>query len=245
MDPIKRMAESFSYDLESFGYTLEKIDDEISSKLLYINKSGEKLRFLSYLRDIAETQYQEHAPNCPNPESCGTNQALENVIYAINQQYDDFFEIAGGVSLNERPAMRFFSEGQYFDAFSAIKEIIKDAQKSIVLIDGYVNADTLAFFPGKEPEIKLRVLTDSKCFEKEFQRAIDLYNKQYGNLFTQTSKNFHDRFLILDDKSFYHIGASLKDAGNKTFMYSKIEDENVIDTIRKKVYSEWPDVYSK
>lgn len=244
MDPIKSMAENFSYDLESFGFSLEKIDSEIGSKLIYISKNGEKLRFLSYLRDIAETKYQNHAPKCKNPKTCGTNQALENAIYAINQQYDDYFEIEGGISLNERPAMRFFTEGQYFDAFSAIKEIIKEAQKSIVLIDSYVNADTLAFFPGKEPQIKLRILTDSKCFGNDFQRAIDLYNKQYGNLITETSKKFHDRFLILDDKSFYHIGASIKDAGNKTFMFSKIEDENVIDTIRKKIYSEWSDVYN-
>lgn len=243
MDPIKRMAESFSYDLENFGFKLEKIDSEISSKLLYINKNGEKLRFLSYLRDIAETQYQEHAPHCNNPDSCGTNQALENVIYAINQQYDDYFEIEGGVSLIERPAMRFFVEGQYFDAFSAIKEIVKEAKKSIVLIDGYVNAETLAFFPGKEPQIKLRILTDSKSIREEFQRAINLYNKQYGNLSLETSKNFHDRFLVLDDQSFYHIGASIKDAGNKTFMFSKIEDENVIDTIRKKINLEWSEIY--
>ena len=130
------------------------------------------------------------------------------------------------------------------DAKDLGKEILKDAKKSIVLIDGYVNADTLAFFPGKEPEIKLRILTDSKCYSDDFKRAVELYNKQYGNLIIETSKNFHDRFLILDDKSFYHIGASIKDAGNKTFMFSKIEDENVIDTIRKKVNSEWSGVYN-
>ncbi len=169
---------------------MELVDSEISSKLLYINKTSEKLRFLSYLRDIFETKYQEHAPKCSHPQTCSTNTSLENVLYAIKQQYDEYFEIDGDVNLSERPAMIFFTEGQYFDAFSAIKEIIKVAKNSIVLIDGYVNADTLAFFPSKEPEIKLRVLTDNKSLGSEFQRAIDLYNKQYENLVVNTSKNF-------------------------------------------------------
>ena len=106
MDVIKRMAKEFSYDLQSFGYTLEKFDSELSSKLIYITKNSEKLRFLSYLRDIAETAYKEHAPKCTNPKNCGTNQSLENALYAITQQYDEYFEIEGGVNLNEKPADR-------------------------------------------------------------------------------------------------------------------------------------------
>ena len=243
MDVIKRMAKQFSFKFSSYGHTLEKFDSELGSKLIYINKTSEKLRFLSYLRDIAETKYQEHAPKCPNPENCETNKYLENALYAINQQYDEYFEIAGGVILSEKPAMKFFTEGQYFDAFSAIKEIIKEAEISIVLIDGYVTADTLAFFPGKEPQIKLRILTDGRSICTEFQRAVDLYNRQYENLQIESSSNFHDRFLVLDDTMFYHIGASIKDAGNKTFMFSKIEDENVIDTIRKKISEEWNNIY--
>jgi len=243
MDPIKRMAIQFSYDFNSLGYTLEKIDSALNSKLINISKSNEKLRFLSYLRDIAETQYKKHAPNCGNPETCGTNKYLENVLYSINQQYDLYIEIDDYINIEERPAMQFFTEGQYFDAFSAIMEIIKKAEVSIVLVDNYVNADTLAFFPAKEPSIKLRLLTKSKCINTEFKRAIDLYNKQYENLKVETSNNFHDRFLILDDKLFYHIGASIKDAGNKTFMFSNILDEDVINTIREKISIEWLNIY--
>jgi len=244
MDVIKRMAKQFSSKFKNFSHSLEKFDSELNSKLTFINKTSEKLRFLSYLRDIAETEYKEHAPKCPNPDSCGTNRSLENVLYCINQEYDDYFEIEGGVNLTEKPAIKFFIEGQYFDAFSAIKEIIKEAKISIVLVDGYVNADTLAFFPGKEPTIKLRILTDKKSLNKEFERAIDLYNKQYENLQINISKNFHDRFLVIDDKMFYHIGASIKDAGNKTFMFTKIEDENVMNTIRGKIDQEWSNIYN-
>jgi hypothetical protein len=243
MDVIKKNAKDFSNKFHSLGYTLEKVDSELSSKLLYINKTSEKLRFLSYLRDIAETEYKKHAPKCTNPEQCGTNQSLENVLYAINQQYDELILFDSQFNPAERPAMKFFSEGQYFDAYSALKEIIKEAKSTIVLIDGYINENTLAFFPGKEPKIKLRILTNQRCLSNEFQRAIDLYNKQYENLIIKVSNNFHDRFLILDDKSFYHIGASIKDAGNKTFMFSQIIDEEIINTIRKKISKEWDNIY--
>jgi hypothetical protein len=139
--------------------------------------------------------------------------------------------------------MRFFTEGQYFDAYSSIREIIKKAERSIVLVDGYVNSDTLAFFPSKQPSILLRILTSGRSINAEFNLAIDIYNKQYMNLKVKASNSFHDRFLVLDDKMFYHIGASIKDAGNKTFMYTKIEDEDISTAIRDKIRNEWNDIY--
>jgi hypothetical protein len=135
--------------------------------------------------------------------------------------------------------MQFFSKGQYFDAFTALKECIKEAKSSIVLIDGYVDEKTLAFFPGKEPSIKLRILTKARSYNSGLERAIELYNKQYGNLEVKVSENYHDRFLILDDKTFYHIGASIKDAGKKIFMFSRIEDAEIMDIIRNKFNNEW------
>jgi len=243
MDVLKRLAKEFSSDFHKLGYDFETFDSALNSKLLYINKTSEKLRFLSYLKDIAETELKEHAPKCDDPERCSTSLSLANVLYSLNQQYQDYIEIEGDFNTSEKPAMKFFTEGQYFDAFTSIREIIKEAKDSIVLIDGYVNADTLAFFPGKDPMIKLRILTDKKSLGAEFQRAINLYNKQYENLQIETSKNFHDRFIIIDNNQFYHIGASIKDAGNKTFMYTKIEDEDVNNTIRKKINQEWSTIY--
>jgi hypothetical protein len=243
MDVIKKLAQDFSHYLETYGFTLEKVDSELTSKLLYITKPSEKLRFLSYLRDITETKYKKHAPVCSDPKNCGTNQSLENALYAIKQQYDEYIELEGGIDMDEKPAMRFFTEGQYFDAYSSIREIIKKAERSIVLVDGYVNSDTLAFFPSKQPSILLRILTSGRSINAEFNLAIDIYNKQYMNLKVKASNSFHDRFLVLDDKMFYHIGASIKDAGNKTFMYTKIEDEDISTAIRDKIRNEWNDIY--
>ncbi len=197
-----------------------------------------------YLRDIFETQYQKHAPECTSPETCSTNQNLENALYSVNQQFDFYNDITGALNPKEKPAMSFFKEGQYFDAYTSIKEVIKKAKTAIILVDGYVNEDTLAFFPGKEPSIKLRILTGTKGRSTEFQRAIELYNKQYENLSLSSTSNFHDRFLIIDDQFFYHIGASIKDAGNKVFMYTEILDSDIQDALRKKILSEWPDIYN-
>lgn len=238
------MAKSFSYGMRLNSSTLERFDGELNSKLIYINKNAEKLRFLSYLKDIVETSYQKHAKVCKNPETCGENKSNEIALYSIQQQYDDYYSIEGGYSNSEKPAMNFFSEGQYFDAFTSIKECIREAKYSIVLIDGYIDENMLAFFPAKEPSIKLRILTKLKSNNSSLERAVELYNKQYGNLKISTSENYHDRFLIIDDKVFYHIGASIKDAGNKTFMYSKIEDSDIMHLIRTKLNNEWSDVMS-
>ncbi|HNP19987.1 MAG TPA: hypothetical protein PKL31_16230 [Fulvivirga sp.] len=238
MDVIKRTADQFSDEFREYGSSLEKIDGELSSKLLYINKTGEKLRFLSYLNDIAEKKYKEHAPKCKDPETCGTNRYLENCLYAIRQQYDDYLEIEGASTFVEKPAMKFFNQGQYFDAFSAIKEIISNASISIILIDGYVDSNTLSLLPAKSPDVKMQILTTKKWDSPDFKRAVELYNKQYQNLQIFYSKDYHDRFLIIDNKDFYHFGASLKDAGNKAFMFSKIEDFEIQNLLMARLRKE-------
>jgi hypothetical protein len=239
MDVIRKMAVNFSLSgFREYGTSLEKINSELSSKLLYINKTGEKLRFLAYLKDIAEKEYQNHAPKCKNPNSCGTNEYLENCLYAIQQEYDDYYEISGGISTVEKPAMQFFEKGQYFDAYTSIREIIGKAKKSIVIVDGYVSEKTLVMLPSKAPNISLNILTSQKCKSPEFDRAIELFNKQYSNLNVYYSKDYHDRFLVIDNSEFYHFGASLKDAGNQVFMFSEIQDKEITDLIIKRLQEE-------
>ncbi|MFA5816204.1 MAG: hypothetical protein WC865_11340 [Bacteroidales bacterium] len=245
MDVIKNMAVEFSRNFR-YGQSdnLEGFDSELNSKLIYINKPSEKLRYLSYLKDEIESQYQKHAKVCTDPKNCQENKSYEIALYSIGQQYDYYYEIVGGITTIERPSMQFFSEGQYFDAFTSIKVCIKEAESSIILIDNYIDADTLAFFPSKEPSIKLRLITKAKSINDLFQRAVDIYNKQYENLKLKESEIFHDRFLIIDDKTFYHIGSSIKDAGKKTFMFSRIDDSDIHNLIREKLTTEWPDVLS-
>jgi hypothetical protein len=243
MDVIKEMATDFSRRIRMHTNTLENCDSELNSKLIYINKTSEKVRFLSYLKSIIESDYQKHAKVCTNPNFCSENKSYEIALYSINQQYDDYFGMMNDTEPKEKPAMYFFKDGQYFDAYTSIKECVKKATKSITLIDGYIDDDTLAFFPGKEPSIKLRILTKNRSLSQSLNRAVELYNQQYENLIISTSEKYHDRFLIIDDTSFYHIGASIKDAGHKTFMFSKIEDEDIKNLIRSKLREDWADEF--
>ena len=112
-----------------------------------------------------------------------------------------------------------FYNGQIFDAYIFVSDLIKSAKKSIILIDNYIDESTLTLF-SKNPNIKIKIFTGN--ISKQIQLDIDKYNKQYNNLEVQVTKNFHDRFIILDENDVYHIGASLKDLGNKVFAFSKI-----------------------
>jgi len=89
----------------------------------------------------------------------------------------------------------------------------------IILIDNYIDESTLTLF-SKNTNIKIKIYTGN--ISKQLQLDINKYNQQYNNLEVKITKNFHDRFMILDDSDVYHIGASLKDLGNKVFALSKI-----------------------
>ncbi len=112
-----------------------------------------------------------------------------------------------------------FYNGQIFNAYIFVSDLIKGAKKSIILIDNYIDESTLTLF-SKNSNIKIKIFTNN--ISKQLQLDIDKYNKQYNNLEVQVTKNFHDRFIILDENDVYHIGASLKDLGNKVFAFSKI-----------------------
>ena len=238
MDVIKDMALEFARRFKFYSLSLEKFNTEIDYKLISIYKKSEKVRFLSYLRDFISSEYQTIIKVLMSMNRGTQDNDYEIALYAINQQLEQYNEMEG-LSLSEKPAMQFFAEGSYFDAYTALLEIIKQTQSSIVLIDNYVNVDTLSLIPAKEPSIEFKILTKRKCLNEHFKHSIKVYNKQYLNLKVGVSENYHDRFLIIDGKSFFHIGASIKDAGNKTFMFSKIEDTEIHEIILKKVALEW------
>ncbi|AFL69547.1 RhuM family protein [Sulfurospirillum barnesii] len=106
-----------------------------------------------------------------------------------------------------------FFNGQVFDAYALLSDLIKRAKVSITLIDNYIDESILTLF-SKNKSVKFTVYTGN--ITKQLQLDIEKYNKQYGNLEVKTTQNFHDRFLICDE-SVYHFGASLKDLGKKVF----------------------------
>lgn len=121
-----------------------------------------------------------------------------------------------------------FFDGQVYDAYIFISDLIKVAKESVVLIDNYVDESTLTLL-SKNQNISISIYTHT--ITKQLKLDIQKYNKQYNNLNVTTKKNFHDRFLIIDENHIYHIGASLKDAGKKTFAFSKL-NLNISDILK-------------
>ena len=111
-----------------------------------------------------------------------------------------------------------FFNGQIFDAYVLLSDLIKSAKVSITLIDNYIDESILNLF-SKNQNVKFTIYTQN--ISKELQLDIQKYNKQYSNLEVKITKNFHDRFLICDE-TVYHFGASFKDLGNKIFAVNRM-----------------------
>lgn len=122
---------------------------------------------------------------------------------------------------------------QIYDAFSLIVSLIQKAEKEIVLIDGYVDIGTLNLLTKKNENVTVVMYTLKRT--KLSQEDVNNFNSQYPLLEVRYTKVFHDRFLILDKKNVYHIGASLKDAGKKCFGISLIEDAGIVRDILQRL----------
>ena len=117
-----------------------------------------------------------------------------------------------------------FYNGQTFDAYEFIATIIKSAKKEIKLIDNYIDESVLTIF-SKNQKIKVTIYT--KTISKQLKLDLEKYNSQYNQIEIKKFENSHDRFLIIDKKEIYHIGASLKDLGKKWFAFSKMDSESL------------------
>lgn len=115
-----------------------------------------------------------------------------------------------------------FFQGQIFDAYSFFQNLIEKATKSIVLIDGYVDLTVLERFSKKKTGVSVTIYTHPRTNISELD--IDKFNEQYPILIVKRTRSMHDRFLIIDNKDLYHIGASLKDLGKACFAFEKMED---------------------
>ena len=129
-----------------------------------------------------------------------------------------------------------FFAGQTFDALSSAVRIFGTAKASLVLIDGYLGADTLSLVPTFGG-ITIKILT--KPLSPTLKTLCQAFEAQHGSLAVRSSSAFHDRFVLIDDAFVYHFGASFKDLGKKTFMFSRIEEPEIIATIRAKFTAEW------
>ncbi len=140
-----------------------------------------------------------------------------------------FDKIFAYISEHEEVSQRIFFDGQIYDAFSLLTQLVSKAEKTIVLIDNYVDIRTLNILAKKNTNVEVVIYTFKKT--KLSQEDIDNFNQQYETLTVNYTNMFHDRFLIIDETCAYHIGASLKDAGKKCFAINKIEDKIIVEDI--------------
>ncbi len=152
---------------------------------------------------------------------------------AFEQRTDERFEqVFSYIAEHEESNQKVFYDGQIFDAFSLLTDLIMKADRSIVLIDGYIDVVTLNILAKKKDQVSVLAYTYPGA--RITNQDISNFNAQYPTLEIKRSTVFHDRFLILDEKEGYHIGASIKDAGKKCFAINRIEDIGVIrDVIQR------------
>ena len=136
-----------------------------------------------------------------------------------DKKFDQLFEYIGE---HTETNQKLFFDGQIYDAFSLLIELIQKAEQEIILIDGYVDVSTLNLLAKKNSGVAVTIYTLKKT--KLTAQDVAVFNAQYPQLNVKYTNVFHDRFLILDGKTVYHIGASLKDAGKKCFGVTLMKD---------------------
>jgi len=149
--------------------------------------------------------------------------------YAINHrvdkiertliEHDQKFELL--INTNLPPNEGIFYDGQIFDAYKFVSELIKVAKSSIILIDNYIDESVLTLLSKRNPGVVATIFTAN--ISNQFKLDLKRYNAQYPKIEVKQFKKSHDRFLIIDNETVYHIGASLKDLGKKWFAFSKIK----------------------
>jgi hypothetical protein len=147
---------------------------------------------------------------------------LEDHVESLKTKVD---QIDLQINTHQIPTQGVFFDGQVFDAYELASKIIRSAKSSIVLIDNYVNETTLTHLSKKAKNVRVHLLT--KTINKQLKLDVQKANEQYGHFELKTFTQSHDRFLIIDGKEVYHLGASLKDLGKKWFAFSKMETQSV------------------
>lgn len=155
---------------------------------------------------------------------------LDEYQRSTDERFERVFDY---MEAHEEPKQKVFFEGQVYDAFELLVSLVQHAKREIVLIDGYVDAGTLNILAKKAEGVATTIWTHPKT--KLTAKDVEIFNAQYPALEVRHTKAFHDRFLILDGTEGYLVGASLKDAGKKSFAVARIEDQSIIEAILSKL----------
>lgn len=235
-----QMAELFDRDVKTIGKHINNaLREELASvttvaKFATVQKEGDRtvIRQVEYynLDMILSVGYRVKSQRGIEFRRWA-NQVLKDYLlkgYAVNNRIErleqrvthaeekiDFF-----VRTSLPPVEGVYCDGQIFDAYKFAIDLIKTARRSLVLIDNYVDETVLTMLSKRAEGVTATVYTSK--ITPQLQLDIDKHNRQYPPISVRTCKHCHDRFLIIDNRDIYHIGASLKDLGRKLFAFSRL-----------------------
>ncbi len=150
-------------------------------------------------------------------------------------------EILERLDSSETPLQGVFYDGQLWDARALVLKLISSAKRSLILIDNWATPEVLDLFAKKRTGVKVTIFTSEHYDKNHIPRHkisdadIKTFNAQYPKLAVRNNESFHDRFLIVDDRELYLIGASIKDLGHKCFGFTKM-DKGEIRRIKKEAF---------
>jgi len=147
--------------------------------------------------------------------------AVERKQIEHDKRFEEIFDTIQSKSL--KPEKGIFFDGQIFDSYKFVSDLIRTASKSIVLIDSYIDDSVLTLLSKRNKNVSTTIFT--KEISKQLSLDLAKYNSQYPLIEIKEFQQSHDRFLIIDNQEVYHFGASLKDLGKKWFAFSKFDKE--------------------
>ena len=156
---------------------------------------------------------------------------IKNALIEHDNKIEELFD---KFNRKEDLKSKLFFDGEIYDAYSLLVDIIGKAHKEIIIIDNFVDKVTLDILSKKKVNVMVLLITDENK-SKLNNTDINKFNSEYPLLRIKYTNAFHDRFIIIDNKELYHLGASLKDLGKKVFGITKIEDQEYLKQIIKKV----------
>ena len=158
---------------------------------------------------------------------------LTNVEYKLLEHDKKFDKVFNELQKDENFKQKIFFQGQIYDAYSLVIDIIKRAKNKIIIIDNYIDDSILKILVKKNKNVEVVILTSKNSNISKLD--IQKFNKEYPILKVAKTDKFHDRFIIIDNKELYHCGASIKDLGKKCFGINKMEDIEIIKKFNEEI----------
>lgn len=219
----------------------KELEEKSNVHFLHIANSDKPVKFFSLdviisvgyrVKSVRGTQFRQWANKILKEyllKGYSINQRLNDMEYRMNNK---FFQIEKTIAEHDAkidffvrtslpPVEGIFFDGQIFDAYKFVTDLIKSAKCSLILIDNYVDESVLLMLSKRNSGISATIYTHK--INAQLQLDLNKHNDQYPPIEARTYKSSHNRFLIIDNTEVYHIGASLKDLGKKMFAFSKLD----------------------